>query len=280
MARDDIDLAALGALLGEPARGRILVALSDGRALPASVLAAEAGVARSTASEHLGRLLAGGLVTVERHGRYRYYRLAGPQVAEVLERLATIAPARPTRSLRQQSRAAAIRNGRWCYDHLAGRLGVSLLEALETEGILEGHDGSFRPGLDRLSSRGSHTPYCLTPKGARVLGDFGVRVEPGSRRPLLGHCVDWSEQRHHLAGALGTALAQRFLALGWIEQHRVRRAVRVTEAGWAGLARWFGLHQEALAQARGPTESSLPTPSPPQQAEAPPGQVGAPRAGH
>ncbi|MDT4988531.1 MAG: hypothetical protein QOI74_2625, partial [Micromonosporaceae bacterium] len=120
----DADLAAVASLVAEPARARILLALGDGRCLPASVLAAEAGVAPSTASSHLAQLVDGGLLTVAPNGRYRYYRLAGPQVGRLIETLAGLAPTRPVRSLRDGTRAAALRRGRTCYDHLAGKLGV------------------------------------------------------------------------------------------------------------------------------------------------------------
>src|SRR5919198_1380167 len=121
--RGDADLAALGAVLAEPARARILLALGDGRALAASVLAGEAGVAASTASGHLGKLVDAGLLEVLPQGRHRYYRLAGPHLGELLEALARVAPPRPVRSLRQGTRAEAIRAARTCYDHLAGRPG-------------------------------------------------------------------------------------------------------------------------------------------------------------
>jgi DNA-binding transcriptional ArsR family regulator len=121
----DADLAALGAVLGDRARARILLALGDGRALAASVLASEAGVAASTASAHLARLVDAGLLAVTVQGRHRYYRLAGPQVAELIEVLARVAPAAPVRSLREGTRAQALRAARTCYDHLAGRLGVA-----------------------------------------------------------------------------------------------------------------------------------------------------------
>src|SRR4051794_41137867 len=125
----DADIAALGSVLAEPARARILLALGDGRALPAGLLASEAGVAASTASEHLGRLVDSGLVTVHPQGRHRYFRLAGPEVGELIENLARLAPAAPVRSLREHTRAHAVRSARTCYDHLAGRLGVTVFGA-------------------------------------------------------------------------------------------------------------------------------------------------------
>ncbi len=143
----DADLAAVGAALAEPARARILAALGDGRALAASVLAAEAGVAASTASAHLARLLDAGLLEVLPQGRHRYYRLAGPHVAELLEALARVAPPAPVRSLREGTRAEALRTARTCYDHLAGRLGVALMTALIADGHVTGGDGRHDPAV-------------------------------------------------------------------------------------------------------------------------------------
>src|SRR4051812_17871883 len=139
--RGDTDLAALGAVLAERARTRMLLALGDGRALAASVLAAEAGVARSTASAHLGRLVDAGLLAVTVQGRHRYYRLAGAEVAELIEALARVAPPAPVRSLREGTRAHALRAARSCYDHLAGRLGVAVMRALIDDGAIAGGDG-------------------------------------------------------------------------------------------------------------------------------------------
>ena len=146
----DADIAAAAALIADPARARVLLALTDGRALPASLLAAEAGLSAPATSAHLAKLRAGGLIEVEQSGRHRYYRLTGPRVAAVLEALATIAPQRPVRSLRQHTRAAALRAARTCYDHLAGRLGVALTAALADRNVLTPTDGIHttdrRPG--------------------------------------------------------------------------------------------------------------------------------------
>jgi DNA-binding transcriptional ArsR family regulator len=166
--RGDADIAALGSVLAEPARARILMALGDGRALAASVLASEAGVAPSTASGHLARLVEAELVDVLPQGRHRYYRLAGPQVGELLEVLARVAPAGPVRSLRQGTQAEALRTARTCYDHLAGRLGVAIFGALLDAGHVTGGDGRHDPltaNEDRLSGRGCGGGHPLTPTG-------------------------------------------------------------------------------------------------------------------
>lgn len=236
----DADLAAVGALVGDPGRCRILLALDDGRALPASRLAAEAGVSAATASSHLGKLTAAGLLAVEPRGRHRYYRLAGPEVAELLEALQRLAPVAPVRSLRQGTRAAALREARTCYDHVAGRLGVALMAALVGRGHLTGGDGSYDPALtDGRAGYGHEVDYRLSPGGADFLAGFGVRVPP--RRRLVRYCVDWSEQRHHLAGGLGRGLLDRLHELDWIRRTDATRALRVTDRGRAGLRTTFGV---------------------------------------
>ncbi len=250
----DADLAAVGTLVAEPARARILLALGDGRALPASVLAAEAGVAASTASAHLGRLLDGGLLGVEHHGRHRYYRLAGPEVAELIEAIARVAPAAPIRSLRQDTQAGAVRFARTCYDHLAGMLGAELMGALLTRGTIAGGDGRFHPhaeSRDRLSAPGSEVDYRLTDSGVDELRAFGIDFDAlPARRPLIRYCVDWSEQRHHLAGSLGAAVTTRMLALGWLTRAPRGRAVQASESGTRGLHEHFGIDVAALREQR------------------------------
>jgi DNA-binding transcriptional ArsR family regulator len=243
----DTDLARVGALIGDAGRARVLRALADGRELPASVLAAEAGVAPSTASVHLRKLVEGGLVVAERHGRHRYFRLAGADVARALEAMARIAPPAPVRSLREGTRAHAVRAARTCYDHLAGRLGVALMAALVEDGILVGGDGRHERGraeADRPSAMGRDLDYRLTDDGARRLRDLGVDVDGALAGPrtTIRYCVDWSEQDHHLSGALGAALADRMFELDWVSRLPRTRAVRVTDAGRAGLAARLGVH--------------------------------------
>ena len=237
----DADIAVVARLMAEPARARILTALGDGRALAASVLASEAGVAPSTASEHLGRLVDADLLAVERHGRHRYFRLAGAPVAEAIEALARIAPPAPVRSLREGTRAHALRTARTCYDHLAGRLGTALMATMIERGHVINGDGRFDPAAadrDRLSAAGHDVDYQLTAGGLAFLGELGVELP---RRPVVRYCVDWSEQRHHLAGKVGRALADRLFELDWISRADVHRAVRVTPAGRDGLRTTFGL---------------------------------------
>jgi DNA-binding transcriptional ArsR family regulator len=231
-ARGDADIAAIGLLLADRGRCRMLLALDDGRALPASRLAAEAGITPATASSHLGKLLAAGLLTVEPQGRNRYYRIAGAQVGQLLELLTQLAPVAPIHSLRQATRSEALREARSCYDHLAGRLGVALMASMIEAGHLSGGDGTFDPSRARRDKRtgyGHDIDYRLTPAGTAFLDDLGVRLEP--RRTPIRYCIDWSEQRHHLAGAAGRGLLSRLVELDWIRRSSESRAVLVTDAG-------------------------------------------------
>jgi DNA-binding transcriptional ArsR family regulator len=242
----EADVAPVAALFADPGRARILSALTDGRALAASVLADEAGVAASTASEHLARLVEGGLLAVERSGRHRYYRLADDRVAAVLESLSLLAPAQPVRSLRQSTRAAALRQARTCYDHLAGRLGVAVTEALLERRALErtdGVDGVGRASFDRLSAPVPVHPYRLGPAADPVFAGLGVDLDDvrAGRRPVLRFCVDWSEQRHHLAGALGAAVLTRFESAQWVRRLPSGRALELTPDGRAGLDNLLGV---------------------------------------
>ncbi|HEX5118386.1 MAG TPA: metalloregulator ArsR/SmtB family transcription factor [Pseudonocardiaceae bacterium] len=244
-ARGDIDLSAVGALLADPSRCRMLFALDDGRQLAAGHLADEAGVTPSTASTHLHKLVAAGLVTGEQHGRHRYYRLAGLAVARLLESITAVAPRRPVRSLRDGTRAQRLRLARSCYDHLAGRLGVAVMGSLLAEGHLTGHDGTIDP--DRLSGAlsggGDDTNYTVTAGGERFFADLGI-TNPG--RLTVRCCIDWSEQRHHLSGQLGRAVFRRFLNGGWIRRGRADRTISVTDGGVRELRERFGVDFAAL----------------------------------
>lgn len=241
-AGGDTDIAVIGALVADPGRCRILLALDDGRALPATRLAAEAGVSPATASSHLGKLTEGGLLAVEARGRHRYYRLAGPAVARLIEALQQLAPAMPISSLRQHTRAHALREARTCYDHLAGRLGVELMSAMIGHGHLTGGDGTFdlaRARQDQPTGYGHDIDYTLTESGERFLADLGLHL-PARRRPVR-YCVDWSEQRHHLAGALGRGLLDRFTRADWIRRTDTTRAISITDTGRQGLRDVLGI---------------------------------------
>ena len=233
------DLAGVAAALGDARRIKILFALADGKALPASRLATEAGVSASTVSTHLASLLAHGLVLVEPQGRFRYYRLAGDDVEGILEALARVAPRKPVTSLREHTRGAALRSGRTCYRHLAGRLGVELFAGLLRRGWVSGGDGRHDSAIagDRLSAPGHGDQYRLTAEGVEGLAELEVgagRHAPPKRSPLR-YCVDWTEQRHHLAGPLGTAIADRLFEQDWVRRGTVARSVRLTRSGEEGL---------------------------------------------
>jgi DNA-binding transcriptional ArsR family regulator len=214
----DSDLASVGALLAEPARAKVLLALADGRSLPASVLASEAGVAPSTASHHLARLVSGGLISCVTRGRHRYFALAGPDVAELLEAAARVAPTRPVTSLREGTRAHALRYARRCYDHLAGRVGVAVAEALEARRFLVA----------------SESVFTVTAAGVSAFAGLGVSADAGETART---CRDWTEQRSHIARPLGRALLVALLERSWLEPERRTRALRVTPAGEDGLRR-------------------------------------------
>ena len=243
MVAGDVEISEVAGLLADRARCRVLLALNDGRALPASVLADEAGITRATASSHLGKLTDAGLLRVEPQGRHRYYKLAGPQVGELLEKLMEMAPARPVRSLRESTRAGQLRAARTCYDHLAGRLGVEIMAAMIDRGYLDGGDGHHHPelsGHDQVRGYGRDVDYAVTAAGWRWLAELDV-VVPERRRTLVRYCIDWSEQRHHLAGLVGRSMLERFLSAGWIRRRARGRSVRVTPSGEAVLDESLGI---------------------------------------
>jgi DNA-binding transcriptional ArsR family regulator len=222
----DVDLAAGASAIADPARAAMLDALLDGVPRSAGALAREAGVAPSTASHHLGRLLDAGLVTVAPDGRRRAFRLARPEVARALEALALVSPPRPARTLRRATRAEAERAARTCYDHLAGALGVAVCDALLAAGAIS-PDGE----------RG----YALGPTAGDTFAAIGVTPPAPARRAYAIRCLDWSERRPHLAGALGAAMADAMLARGWVARVKGSRALLVTDAGRAGLRAGLGV---------------------------------------
>ncbi len=223
----DADLAAVARLLGEPHRAQIMLSLLAGAELPAGELAQRADASSSLASAHLARLLEAGLLRARRRGRQRYYRIADDEVAQAIESLLAIAPKRPVRSLKDSRQGEAIRQARTCYDHLAGRLGVRLTAALEHLHALEPSDSGWQ----------------LTAEGERRLVGLGIDIEQlrAGRRRLIRPCLDWTERRLHLAGALGAALTTRLFELGWIERLPGSRAVTVTPAGRRQLAAGWSL---------------------------------------
>jgi DNA-binding transcriptional ArsR family regulator len=231
-----IAVAEIGALIGDVGRANMLHALMSGRALTAGELAWVAGVSAPTASQHLARLTEAELITVEKQGRHRYYRLSSPAVARMLEGISAVVCTQGPARYRPASKVDdALRRARLCYDHLAGVLGVGLADALAERDCLQfSEDGGI-----------------VTTVGERFFQEFGVdlaKIE-SRRRCFCRLCLDWSERRHHLAGALGAAIAARCFDLGWIERGKLDRSVVVTPKGRAGLTATFGLRGDSPAGA-------------------------------
>ncbi|MGW1805813.1 ArsR/SmtB family transcription factor [Streptomyces sp. NPDC002078] len=226
-------LAALASLIADETRAACLLALLDGRAWTAGELARRAGVAASTLSEHLGKLVAGGLLAEERQGRHRYVRLADARVAALVEDLAAHLPPaavrRSPRTLRESSAGSAMARGRTCYDHLAGRLGIAVTDALTVRGLLR-----------------QDTGFALTDAGVEWFRAAGIALEVSGRRPLARACLDWTERRPHLAGAAGAALCRHALDAGWCVRIGSERAVKVTPSGERELASLLGISREEL----------------------------------
>lgn len=224
---DTTRIAATASLLGDPARANILAALMDGRALTAKELAFAAHVSPQTTSGHLGKLTDAGLLTPQKQGRHRYYRLASPLVGQMLEGIMALSTAAGIESPERRSTwrgGEALRTARTCYDHLAGRLGVGIADALCARDLVA------------LTVDGGE----VTEAGRHFLGEFGAEPEQG-KRVFCRPCLDWSERRPHIAGRLGASIMLRCFALGWLQRQRDTRAVAITEAGQAGFAESFGI---------------------------------------
>ncbi|WP_372487982.1 ArsR/SmtB family transcription factor [Streptomyces guryensis] len=225
-------LARLAGLIADESRATCLLALLDGRAWTATELARHAGVAASTLSEHLGKLVAGGLLAEERQGRHRYVRLADARVAQLVEDLAAqVGPGdavRP-RGLRESSAGSAMARGRTCYDHLAGRLGIAITDALALRGLLR-----------------QDTGFALTDTGVRWFDATGIVLDRKGWRPLARACLDWTERRPHLAGVAGAAFCRHALDAGWCARIGSERAVKVTATGEQALAELLGIEATAL----------------------------------
>jgi DNA-binding transcriptional ArsR family regulator len=226
MSRVQPSIAEIAALVGNPARANILEALLAGPALTAGELAHAAGVSAQTASGHLARMTEARLLAVARQGRHAYYRLGSPQIAQMLEAIMAVAADALPRPPRWRG-GEALRNARTCYDHLAGRLGVALADALAARNhVVLNEDGGE-----------------VTPAGAAFLADFGLDLDAlgRGRRIFCRPCLDWSERRPHLAGALGAALAGRCFDLGWVARRHGSRALDISRAGEHGFARSFAI---------------------------------------
>jgi DNA-binding transcriptional ArsR family regulator len=217
----------IASLVSEPSRAAILTALLDGRFHTASELAHMAGIKPQTASFHLAKMTEAHVVTVEKQGRHRYYGIQDPEVARVMESFLSIAPPVPIKSFKQASENEAIRLARTCYDHVAGQLGVQLMNFFMQKGILsEDQDGLH-----------------ITDQGETFFTDFQIDLTKTrqKRRSFSHKCLDWSERRHHLAGALGSAILDRLFELHWIERLPTTRAIRITAEGKRGFKEIFSI---------------------------------------
>jgi len=221
-------IAQVAALIGDVARANMLAALMGGQALAAGELASHAGVSAQTTSGHLARLLDAELIAVEKQGRHRYYRLASPQIAHALEALMAVAASGPKRHRPPGPRDEALRLARTCYDHMAGRLGIALADALTAREQIVLADGA---GV-------------VTDSGRAFLCDFGIDLAGASKRPFCRTCLDWSERRPHLAGHLGAALFASSLERGWVRRAPGSRALTITPAGHRGFMDAFGLSKD------------------------------------
>ncbi|WP_404303276.1 ArsR/SmtB family transcription factor [Paenibacillus sp. DP01] len=221
------NVAMIASLVSEPSRAAILTALLDGRFHTASELAHMAGIKPQTASFHLAKMTEAQVITVEKQGRHRYYGIQDPEVAKVMESLLSIAPPVPIKSLKQASENEAIRLARTCYDHVAGHLGVQIMSFFMQKGILsEDQDGLH-----------------ITQQGEIFFADFQINLKNTrqKRRSFSHKCLDWSERRHHLAGALGSALLDRLFELHWVEHLPTTRAIRITAEGKRGFKEVFSI---------------------------------------
>jgi DNA-binding transcriptional ArsR family regulator len=226
-------IAEIAILVGDPARATILSALLDGRALTASELALAAQITPQTASTHLGKMTKAGLLSVDRNGRHRYFRLASPKVAEMIEGIVAVALEKRPKFRPLSPQATAVNAARICYDHLAGRLSVDLTDALAAREYIV---------LDDQAAE-------ITSAGTRFFTEFGIALPT---RRLTRLCLDWTERRPHIAGALGAAVTKRFFDLGWMERMERSHAVIVTPLGRRGLHETFGVDAPEPADRRKP----------------------------
>lgn len=221
------NIALVAGLIGDPARSRMLIALMGGRALTATELALEADITPQTASSHLGKLVDGDLVVVRKQGRHKYFQLRGVEVAELLEMMLNVTSQVSPGKVTTGPADPGLRRARVCYDHLAGELGVALYDSLVEKSYIVDADGETR----------------LTPDGRNFFGGLGVSFEGfnNSKRPLCKSCLDWSERRSHLAGALGQWLLADIFARGWARKNLDSRAVLFTQSGFRSFVTTYGV---------------------------------------
>ncbi len=224
------NVAKVAALIGDPVRAKMLFALLDGCERTASELAFRGDASPQAASAHLAKLNDGGLISARNAGRQRLFRLASPDIAHAIEVLASIAPAAPVTSLNQHTAMQRLRRARSCYDHLAGRLGVAVTEALTGRRFLSPRDDTFT----------------ITRNGESFFANIGIDLDSvrTSRRHFARACMDWTERRHHVAGALGAALLDGFVAHQWVRRNPRDRSLDITSDGNMTLRTELGIHIE------------------------------------
>ncbi|WIW26565.1 ArsR/SmtB family transcription factor [Bacillus inaquosorum] len=222
------NIAKISSLLSDPSRSSILLSLMDGRIHPAGELAYLANIKPQTASFHLNKMLEAKLISVEKHGRHRYYRLSNSEAANVIEQLLSIAPKEKVTSLKDSKEKSDLHFARTCYDHLAGYVGVQITNSLVEQGMLKKVDLNFE----------------VTSEGSLFFSNFGINEEQqrNKRRAFARCCLDWSERQHHLAGALGNALLVRMLEEKWIVRMPKTRAVKITQSGKTAFEKYLKMY--------------------------------------
>ncbi|MCY9076910.1 ArsR/SmtB family transcription factor [Bacillus inaquosorum] len=222
------NIAKISSLLSDPSRSSILLSLMDGRIHPAGELAYLANIKPQTASFHLNKLLEAKLISVEKHGRHRYYRLSNSEAASVIEQLLSIAPKEKVTSLKDSKEKSDLHFARTCYDHLAGYVGVQITNSLVEQGMLKKVDLNFE----------------VTSEGSLFFSNFGIDEEQqrNKRRAFARCCLDWSERQHHIAGALGNALLVRMLEEKWIVRMPKTRAIKITQSGKTAFEKYLKMY--------------------------------------
>ena len=219
------DIALIGSLIGDPARANMLSALMSGKALTATELAAQSNITAQTASSHLSKLQAGGLIRQSKQGRHRYFSIADEDVASVLESMIVLAALKGHVRVRTGPKDPAMRRSRVCYNHLAGEFGVQMFDSM----------------IENKFIRQQEEQLDITPTGRVFVSDLGIDLDAlqSNRRPLCKSCLDWSARRHHLAGSLGTALLDYFFTKNWAKRQQGTRVVSFTKTGEAAFAKTF-----------------------------------------
>lgn len=221
-------ISVVAHLIAEPVRSVMLIALSGGESLSASALAEAAGITAQTASFHLGKLRDGGLISVESIGRYRYYQLAGPHIAQLLASLASVGPVTTPWLTTPNRSAQDLRFARCCYDHLAGQIGVAIAQGMLNRGMI---------------AKGEGAHYVLEEPGQRWFEQQGIEMNPENYAGAH-QCLDWTERQYHIAGPLGGVLLDAFLSWNWLSRSADSRALKVTALGWSALAHHLGICQQ------------------------------------